>query len=209
MGEEAILPLRLFTNKTVGGLDRLGLIGMSRCSVAWPRCRSTCRSSRARRHRGRAAAAADDPRHHDRLDPVRPDHLAHRPLPPSSRSSVRPCSTISLFIFHYVAYDTPLWQTMIVMVLFGVGLGFNFQPLTLAVQNAVPPREIGVATSSATFTRQIGGTLGTAIFLSILFSSAKDKIGEAFRVLAPRPTSRPRCAHRSATRQPTRRSSRR
>ena len=46
--------------------------------------------------------------------------------------------TVSLFVFHYVEFDTPLWQTMIVMVFFGLGLGFNFQPLTLAVQNAVP-----------------------------------------------------------------------
>ena len=92
---------------------------------------------------------------------------------------------VSLFAFHYVTADTPLWQSMIVMVFFGMGLGFNFQPLTLAIQNAVPLRDIGVATSSATFTRQIGGTLGTAIFLSLLFSSAKDKIGESFRVLAP------------------------
>ena len=46
---------------------------------------------------------------------------------------------VSLFVFHYVAFDTPLWQTMIVMLAFGMGLGFNFQPLTLAVQNAVPP----------------------------------------------------------------------
>ena len=54
-----------------------------------------------------------------------------------------------LFVFHYVGYDTPLWQTMLVMVVFGLGLGFNFQPLTLAVQNAVPPQQIGVATSTA------------------------------------------------------------
>lgn len=94
---------------------------------------------------------------------------------------------VSLFAFHYVTADTPLWQSMIVMVFFGIGLGFNFQPLTLAIQNAVPPRDIGVATSSATFTRQIGGTLGTAIFLSLLFSGAKVKIGEAFRAIAPTP----------------------
>ncbi len=54
--------------------------------------------------------------------------------------------TISLFLFHYVEFDTPIWQTMIIMVFFGIGLGFNFQPLTLAVQNAVPPQQIGVAT---------------------------------------------------------------
>jgi len=86
---------------------------------------------------------------------------------------------LALFVFHYVKADTPLWQTSIVMVFFGLGLGFNFQPLTLAVQNAVSPRLIGVATSSATFTRQIGGTLGTAVFLSILFSTVPDKITSA------------------------------
>ena len=93
--------------------------------------------------------------------------------------------TVSLFVFHYVAYDTPLWQTMIVMVAFGLGLGFNFQPLTLAVQNAVPPQQIGVATSTATFTRQIGGTLGTAVFLSILFSTASEKITTALQAAIP------------------------
>jgi hypothetical protein len=92
---------------------------------------------------------------------------------------------LSLFVFHYVHADTPLWQTMIVMVFFGLGLGFNFQPLTLAVQNAVSPRLIGVATSSATFTRQIGGTLGTAIFLSILFSTVPNKITSAMQRVAP------------------------
>ncbi len=92
---------------------------------------------------------------------------------------------VSLFVFHYVAFDTPLWQTMIVMLFFGMGLGFNFQPLTLAVQNAVPPNQIGVATSTATFTRQIGGALGTAVFLSILFSTAGEKITSALRAAVP------------------------
>ncbi|MFL6166746.1 MAG: MDR family MFS transporter, partial [Ornithinibacter sp.] len=92
---------------------------------------------------------------------------------------------VSLFVFHYVEFDTPLWQTMIVMLAFGMGLGFNFQPLTLAVQNAVPPNQIGVATSTATFTRQIGGALGTAVFLSILFSTAGEKITAALRAAAP------------------------
>ncbi len=95
--------------------------------------------------------------------------------------------TLALFTFHFIAYDTPLWQTMIVMVFFGLGLGFNFQPLTLAVQNAVPPQQIGVATSTATFTRQMGGTIGTAVFLTILFSTVPDKISSAFTRFAPTP----------------------
>jgi len=93
----------------------------------------------------------------------------------------------SLFGFHYVGADTALWQTMILMLFFGLGLGCNMQPLTLAVQNAVPPRDIGVATSSATFTRQIGGTLGVAVFLSILFSAVPSRIQTAFAKIAPTP----------------------
>jgi len=94
---------------------------------------------------------------------------------------------LSLFAFHYVDAETPLWRTMIVMVFFGIGLGFNFQPLTLAVQNAVNPRDIGVATSSATFTRQIGGTLGTAVFLSILFSKLATGVGPGYAAAASDP----------------------
>jgi EmrB/QacA subfamily drug resistance transporter len=93
----------------------------------------------------------------------------------------------SLFGFHYVGAETALWQTMILMLFFGIGLGFNMQPLTLAVQNAVSPRDIGVATSSATFTRQIGGTLGTAIFLSILFTAVPSRIQSAFSAAARTP----------------------
>jgi EmrB/QacA subfamily drug resistance transporter len=66
--------------------------------------------------------------------------------------------------------DTSVWTLTPFMVLLGVGLGFNFQPAVLAVQNAVPPSQMGVATSSVTFFRQMGGTIGTAAFLSILFS---------------------------------------
>lgn len=94
---------------------------------------------------------------------------------------------VGLFAFHFVRFDTPLWQTMLIMVFFGLGLGFNFQPLTLAVQNAVPPQQIGVATSTATFTRQIGGTIGTAVFLTVLFSEVPNRIADAFRSISPTP----------------------
>jgi predicted PurR-regulated permease PerM len=67
------------------------------------------------------------------------------------------------------------------MVMLGLGLGFNFQPVILAVQNAVNPRQIGVATSSVTSFRQLGGTLGTAAFLSILFNTIPGNISDAVR----------------------------
>ena len=86
-----------------------------------------------------------------------------------------------------IGVDTELWVTMSLAAVFGIGLGFNMQPLTLAVQNAVPPQDMGVATSSATFFRQMGGTLGTAVFLSVLFSTVGDKIAAAFRADAATP----------------------
>jgi hypothetical protein len=61
------------------------------------------------------------------------------------------------------------------------------QPLLLIVQSAVGPTEIGVATSSATFFRQIGGTLGVAIFLSVLFSTVGGNIQEAIETESQTP----------------------
>jgi EmrB/QacA subfamily drug resistance transporter len=84
-----------------------------------------------------------------------------------------------------VGADTSLLWVMVGMLFLGLGLGQCMQPLTIIVQNAVPPSEIGVATSSATFFRQLGGTLGVAVFLSLLFSTLGDNIASAFRSAAP------------------------
>jgi hypothetical protein len=66
------------------------------------------------------------------------------------------------------------------MALFGFGLGMNMQSLVLAMQNSVPAKDMGVASASSTFFRSIGGTLGTSVFLSILFSLAGTKINSAY-----------------------------
>ncbi|MFB9376117.1 MDR family MFS transporter [Kineococcus gynurae] len=100
----------------------------------------------------------------------------YKPLPVVGISLM----AVALFGFSRVTADTPIWQTMILMLLLGWGLGGNMQPMILAVQNAASPREIGVATSSVTFFRQMGGTLGTAVFLSILFSTLGSHIRDAY-----------------------------
>ena len=96
----------------------------------------------------------------------------------------------ALGLLSTIGVDTPLWQTMVFATVFGVGLGFNMQPLVLAVQNAVPPQDMGVATSSATFFRQMGGTLGTAVFLSVLFSTVGGRITNAFQAASGTPDLR-------------------
>lgn len=89
-----------------------------------------------------------------------------------------------------IGVATPYWETAIYMVIVGWGLGGQMQPLTLAVQNAMPPRDMGVATASATFFRQMGGTLGTAAFLSILFSTLPGRIAGNFRAAGEDPAFR-------------------
>ncbi|MFL6041323.1 MAG: MDR family MFS transporter [Gaiellales bacterium] len=94
---------------------------------------------------------------------------------------------VGMLLFSQIHADTPIWQVLMIAPIFGLGLGGNMQPLVLALQNAVPPQDMGVATSSATFFRQMGGTLGTAVFLSILFSTVGDKIAGAVRASASTP----------------------
>lgn len=77
-------------------------------------------------------------------------------------------------------YDSAYAWMAVGMVLIGFGLGQLMQTLTLVAQQSVPASEVGVATSSATFFRQMGGTLGVAIFISILFNGLGDKISKAF-----------------------------
>ncbi|MFC1417891.1 MDR family MFS transporter [Streptacidiphilus cavernicola] len=96
--------------------------------------------------------------------------------------------TVAMLLFHFeVQWNTPLLETMCFMLLFGIGLGLTMQTLTLSVQNAVPAKDMGVATASATFFRQLGATAGTAIFLSVLFSTVGDKIDTAFAKAAKTP----------------------
>ena len=83
-------------------------------------------------------------------------------------------------LFTFATADKPVGFMMAGMLLIGLGLGQLMQTLTIASQNSVGPRDIGVATSAATFFRQIGGTLGTAVLFSVLFTRIPDTIGAAF-----------------------------
>ncbi|MBB2923419.1 EmrB/QacA subfamily drug resistance transporter [Cellulomonas cellasea] len=91
---------------------------------------------------------------------------------------------LGALMFSRLTPDTALVEVFADSIVFGLGLGFTMQPLVLAVQNAVPVQDMGVATSSSLFFRQVGGTLGTAVFLSILFTTVGDNIRDAFARLA-------------------------
>ena len=86
-----------------------------------------------------------------------------------------------LFMLLMLNASTPIWVVSIGMIMIGLGLGQLMQTTMVASQNSVDAKDIGVATSSATFFRQMGGTFGVAVFMSILFGQVADKIGGAFQ----------------------------
>lgn len=70
----------------------------------------------------------------------------------------------------FIKVGDSYWFIAGAMLLIGLGLGQLMQTLTIASQNSVGLRDMGVATSASTFFRQIGGTLGTAVLISLLFT---------------------------------------
>ncbi|WP_318306017.1 MFS transporter [Amycolatopsis solani] len=84
------------------------------------------------------------------------------------------------FFFAQVKYDSPLWHPLVAAAIIGLGLGQCMQTLIIAVQNAGPRSDMGVSTAAATFFRQIGGTAGVAIFLTVLFNTLLPNITKAF-----------------------------
>ena len=62
------------------------------------------------------------------------------------------------------------------MFIAGLGVGPTFSVPTIVIQNAVPFRELGVATSNLTFFRQIGGTIALAFVGTIFATSFQDNL---------------------------------
>ncbi|MCZ4552056.1 MDR family MFS transporter [Gordonia rubripertincta] len=98
--------------------------------------------------------------------------------------------TVSTFLLHLMSVDTPVSLVMVMAFGLGFGLGNMLQPLTLALQNVLPPKDMGVSTASATFFRQIGGTLGVAVFFSVLFSLMGPNITDGLKDEASSPQFR-------------------
>ena len=76
--------------------------------------------------------------------------------------------------------DTPMWNVSLRVFSLGFGLGLVIQTLVVAVQNAVEPRDLGVATSSNTFFRSMGGAVGTAVYGSVLTATLTTALADRF-----------------------------
>ncbi|GGU85695.1 MFS transporter [Streptomyces filipinensis] len=96
-------------------------------------------------------------------------------------------SAVGMWLLSRLEVDTPRPHYSIWMAVLGAGLGLVMPVLVLAVQNSVRPADLGTATSANNYFRQIGGSVGAAVF-GTLFA---DRLGDALRrELPPRPGAR-------------------
>ncbi|MFJ8310340.1 MULTISPECIES: MFS transporter [unclassified Streptomyces] len=73
-------------------------------------------------------------------------------------------SAVGMWLLSRLGTDTPRLDYSIWMAVLGAGIGLVMPVLVLAVQNAVDPADLGTATSANTYFRQIGGSVGAAVF---------------------------------------------
>jgi EmrB/QacA subfamily drug resistance transporter len=93
---------------------------------------------------------------------------------------------VGMFLLARLAVSTPPWIASVYMLVVGVGIGLVLQVLVLIVQNDARPEEIGVATSTATFFRSLGGSFGIAIFGAIFASRLADQLSHFPRSITSR-----------------------
>jgi EmrB/QacA subfamily drug resistance transporter len=186
-GEDALIPLRLFRVKTFSLASAVGLIvgaGMFGGMVTLPLYLQIAKGASPTESGLLLLPLV--------LGLMSGSIVAGRLISKTGRYKVYPVVGIALMVVGMllltrVGADTPFWITSVFMGVMGLGVGGVMQPLVLATQNAVPPQDIGVATASSTFFRQMGGTLGTAVFISVLFSTVGTKIATAFQKAAQTP----------------------
>jgi EmrB/QacA subfamily drug resistance transporter len=75
-----------------------------------------------------------------------------------------------LYLLTRLTWTSTQTQLTIAMVVLGVGLGMAMQQYTLVVQNAVERADLGVATASTQFFRNVGSTVGIAVFGTVMTS---------------------------------------
>ena len=78
--------------------------------------------------------------------------------------------SVGMFLLSTLDTGSSRLESGAYMVVLGAGIGMVMQILVIAVQNEAPVADLGVATSTVTFFRAVGGSVGVALF-GALFSS--------------------------------------
>ncbi|MFE5589514.1 MFS transporter [Streptomyces sp. NPDC056549] len=87
-------------------------------------------------------------------------------------------SVLGMWLLSRMDTDTPRLQLSLWQAVLGAGIGLVMPVLVLAVQNSVRPADLGTATSAHTYFRQIGGSVGAAVFGTLFASRLDDALGD-------------------------------
>jgi EmrB/QacA subfamily drug resistance transporter len=92
---------------------------------------------------------------------------------------------IGLALLSTIETGTSRWESGIFMAILGIGIGFTMQVMVLATQNETPAKDLGVATSTVTFFRTVGGSIGVAVFGALYANRLGDMLGDQATGLTP------------------------
>jgi EmrB/QacA subfamily drug resistance transporter len=93
---------------------------------------------------------------------------------------------VGMFLLSRLGPGTAQWLASVYMLVVGVGIGLVMQVLVLIVQNDAEPKNIGVATATATFFRSMGGSFGVAIFGAIFATRLSDQLAHLPKAVVDR-----------------------
>ena len=87
--------------------------------------------------------------------------------------------TVGLFLVSTMDENTSFARAVGYIVIMGAGLGSTFPTFTLSVQNSIPFRLMGTATSALQFFRSIGGMLGLALLGAVMANRFASKLEQS------------------------------
>jgi predicted MFS family arabinose efflux permease len=73
-----------------------------------------------------------------------------------------------MWLFSTLDSTSSILLVLVAMLLLGLGIGLVMQVMVLVVQNSVDLRDLGAATSTVTFLRQVGSSVGVAVLGSLI-----------------------------------------
>jgi EmrB/QacA subfamily drug resistance transporter len=85
-------------------------------------------------------------------------------------------SAVGMWLLSRLQVDTPRLEYSGYMAVLGLGIGLVMPVLVLAVQNSVRPSDLGAATSANNYFRQIGGSVGAAVFGTLFANRLSDRL---------------------------------
>lgn len=85
---------------------------------------------------------------------------------------------IGLLAMSRIVVDTEIWYYVVSSTVLGLGVGCVMSILVTATQNSAVPEEMGVTTSAVSMMRNIGSTVGTAVFAGIINGRLSQELAE-------------------------------